>query len=494
MGAMMHLRPALPIDAGETLLSYADRLSLMHTNRGMERLLADRGIHKEHFVSGRPDAVAMFADAIGQSFDRLHPIAIRVHARGASFRGEDISKTFLSPRVARYCPACLAEDGCKENRRFRLLWGFRHVCRCAEHCVELVAAPVKNTTNLRMALGGRPLAQVKEINSETPEYMLWLRARLDEQFCGSNPWLEGQTLEQVLAASEMLGAILEHGHQVALTRLGPAQTEEATDIGFSIYREGPEAIVEALDTIRQTSPATAVQAGSLAYYGKLFDWLDRRSNAIDPGPIRDILREHIVKHSAVEPGNIVLGVEITDRRYYTIYSLSAAVGIDRPRLCRLLKKLDQIPSAATDVESGNMVFDAATTMPLIEAFKTAVPLQDVAEHIGGNKGQVEALYRVGTLKPLVPRTGRGSVRHVVFARQHLDDFLAEIHELPELELGTVANFHPLPYACQRGAGTFEGVFVRVLSGEIPAFRQPGKVGVSAIYVDVDMVLEMRKSA
>ena len=47
---------------------------------------------------------------------------------------------------------------------------------------------------------------------------------------------------------------------------------------------------------------------------------------------------------------------------------------------------------------------------------------------------------------------------------------------------------------QRGAGAFEGVFARVLSGEIPAFRQPGKVGVSAIYVDVDMVLEITKSA
>ena len=491
---MMYLRPALPIDADEMLLSYADRLSLMHTNRGMERLLADRGIHKEHFVSGRPDAVAMFADAIGQSFDALHPIAIRVHARGASFRGEDISKTFLSPRVARYCPTCLAEDGCKENRRFRLLWGFRHVCRCPEHRVELVAAPVKNTTNLRMALGGRPLAQVKEVKSETPEYLLWLRAKLDHQPCENNLWLQQQTLEQVLAASEMLGAILEYGHQVALTKLSPVQTEEATDIGFSIYWEGPEAIAEALDTIRQTSPATAVQAGSLAYYGKLFDWLDRRSNAIDPGPIRDILRDHIVKHSAVEPGTTVLGVEITERRYYTIYTLSAEVGIDRPRLCRLLKKLDQVPSTANDVESGNMVFDAATTMPLIEAFKSAVPLQDVAEYIGGSKGQVEALYRVGTLKPLIPRTGRGSVRHVVFARQHLDDFLAEIDELPELALDHVANLHSLSYACQRGAGSFGGIFARVLAGEIPAFRQPGKVGVSAIYVDVDIVLEMKKSA
>jgi len=400
----------------------------------------------------------------------------------------------FSPRCARYCPACLATDGRKVDRRFRLLWGFRLASRCEKHCLALADAALKNATNLRAALGGSPLAPANEASGETPDYLRWLRGRLNDEVCAYDPWLDGQTIEQVLAASEMLGAVLEHGHQVAVTKLKPSQTEEVTDIGFSVYQEGPGAISEALDTIRQTSPATAVQAGSLAHYGKLFDWLDRRSNAIDPGPIRDILRDHIVKHSAVEPGATVLGIEITERRYYTIYSLSAEVGIDRPRLCRLLKKLDQIPSTATDVESGNMVFDAAKTMPLIEAFKTAVTLQDVAEYIEGNKGQVEVLYRVGMLKPLVPRTGRGSVRHVVFARQHLDDFLAEISELPELALDTGTNFHPLPYACQRGAGTFEGVFARVLSGEIPAFRQPGKVGVSAIYVDVDMVLEMKKSA
>jgi hypothetical protein len=461
MGAVMVLRPELPIDAEETLLSYADRLSLMHTVRGMERLLADRGIHKEHFGSGRDDAVAMFAEAIGQSVETVRPISIRVHARGASFR---------------------------------LLWGFRLVSRCEKHCLALADATVKNAANLLTALGGSPLAQTNQVGSNTPDYLRWLRGHLNDEVCDYDPWLDGQTIEQVLAALEMLGAVLEHGHQVAVTRLKPSQTEEVTDIGFSVYKEGPGAISEALNTIRQTSPATAVQAGSLAHYGKLFDWLDRRSNAIDPGPIRDILRDHIVKHSAVEPGTAVLGAEITERRNYITYSLSAEVGIDRPRLCRRIKKLYQIPSAATDVESGNMVFDAAKMMPLIEAFKTAVPLQDVAEHIGGNKGQVEVLNRVGMLKPLVPRTGRGSVRHVVFARQHLDDFLAEIGELSELALDTGTNFHPLPYACQRGAGTIEGVFARVLSDEIPAFRQSGKVGVSAIYVDVSMVLEMKNSA
>ncbi|TDE34830.1 TniQ family protein [Antarcticimicrobium sediminis] len=98
----MTLWPHLPVDPEETLLSYADRLSMMHTGRGMERLVRDIGINTEHFISGREDAVAVFAEATGLSVEDLQMASIRVFQRGASFRGEDISKTFLTPRVNRH--------------------------------------------------------------------------------------------------------------------------------------------------------------------------------------------------------------------------------------------------------------------------------------------------------------------------------------------------------------------------------------------------------
>lgn len=491
---MMALWPSLPFHQEETLLSYADRLSMLHTGRGMQRLVSDFGINTAHFTSGREEAVIEFAEAAGLSVeDTLHS-SIHVLQRGASFRGEDISKSFLSPRVTRYCPICLTEDGLKSDRKFRVIWGFRHVVRCDRHATCLVNAPSAGETNLRRALGTEELEKPHAVATEMPEYLTWLRERLNNGSQASTSWMSNQTLEQVLAASEMLGGILEHGHKVALSKLSPTQTEEATDIGFSIYAEGPEAVVEALNTIRQTSPAAAVQAGPLAYYGNLFDWLDRRSNAIDPGPIRDILRDHIVKHSAIEPGTTVLGVEISERRYHTLYSLSAAVGIERPRLSRLLKKLGEIPPDATEVEAGNIVFKASKTLPLIDAFSTAVPLHDVPQYLGASKRQVETLYRIGIVKPVIPRSGRGSVRNVVFARQHLDDLLNQIAELPELKKSDEGEFHPIAYACQRGAGYFEDIFNDILNGRIPGFRRFGKIGIGAIYVDVASLVTLKRTA
>jgi hypothetical protein len=487
----MTLWPQLSIDPEETLLSYADRLSLMHTGRGMERLLADLGIHKEHFISGRSDAVALLANAIGASAESLDNIAIRVLQRCASFRGEFISKSFLSPRVARYCPACVRQDGPKSNRRQRIVWGLRHVSRCHKHGVWLVDAPVQDTTNLRVALGGAILEPAHAAAGETPEYLDWIISRTCETTRSQGGWLDQQTIEQVLAASEMLGAVLEKGHGVQVMNLCALETEDVTDIGFSIYREGPDAVTEALDSIRRASPAVAVQAGPLAHYGNLFDWLARRSNVVDPGPICDILRDHIVKHTSVEPGEKVLGVEIKERLRHSVRSLSAEVGIDRPRLCRLLKKLGQIPNDATGVESGNVVFDAAEIVSLIDGFKTAVPMCDLPLYLGATKRQVEILYRAGIIEPLVPSTGRGSVRNVVFAQQHLDDLLAQIHALPEIQSDEELNYQPISYACQRGAGPFDVIFAKILAGSVNCFRSPKRYGIASMYVEVSALLRLK---
>lgn len=484
----------MPLDLEETLLSYTDRLSLMHTGKGMDRLLKDLGIHKEHFVSGRPGTVDLLAEATGHDADLLRRGAIRVHQLGASFRDKDISKTFLSPRAGRYCPECLSEDGVRDNRRFRLIWGFRHVARCGRHAVWLSDAPCPSETNLRRSLGMSPLGEALRADNEAPEYLAWLAARLNDQAPVGSGWLAGQTLQQVLDASEMLGVVLEHGHKASPTKLTPAQTEEATDIGFSIYRDGPEAVEEALDTIRKTSPASAVQAGPLAYYGQLFDWLDRRSNALDPGPVRDILRDHIIKHSAVEPGTKVLGVEIAERRYHTVKSLAGAVGIERVRLARLLKKIQLVPKDATEVETGNMIFEAATAVPLIKAFKTAVPLQDVPQYIGATKSQIEILYRVGIVQPLTPRIGRGSVRQVVFARSHLDALLEKVSNLSIAAAEQEDDLQQLAYAAQRGAGRFQDLFADVLEGRIQAFRRPDLHGVGAIQVNVNALINKKTPA
>jgi hypothetical protein len=488
MGQVTVLRPYLEFDRRETLLSFASRLGAFHTGAGMERILKDLGISVQSFTSGRTGEIDALAAVAGTDAAELHQNAIAVHQTYVLFQDQKLSKAFLTPRAARYCPVCLEEDGCPEAWRHRLLWGFRNTLRCPTHGIRLVASADKLSVNLRETVGASDLGARLVAEDTAPEYLTWLTHRLEGGQDAECDWLKGQTLEQVLAASEMLGAVLEHGHRVRIRKLSATDSERATDIGFSIYREGREAVDEALDTIRQTSPASAVQAGPLAHYGALFDWLDRRCNAIDPGPIRSILRDHIIKHSAVESGEKILGEEVSVRKFHTLKSLSAETGIERRRMSRLLQKLGEVPAGATDAESGNLVFETEKILPLIEAFHSAVPLQEVPEFIGASKQQTERLYRGGILKPLIPASGPGSVRRVVFARADLDTFLEKLEQLPPADSHELPGFQPIAYACQRGAGPFEEVFAKVMDGSLPSCRSPGKTGISKIRVDLGSAL------
>ncbi|WP_281981381.1 hypothetical protein [Thalassorhabdomicrobium marinisediminis] len=134
----------------------------------------------------------------------------------------------------------------------------------------------------------------------------------------------------------------------------------------------------------------------------------------------------------------------------------------------------------------------ARIVPLIDAFSTAIPLSEVSVYLGASKSPVKRLYRNGTLQPLISTTGRGSVRGVVFARRHLDDLLARVAELPELDAQN-DDFHPISYAGQRGAGHFERIFADVLEGRIMAFRHPSRTGIDAIQVDVKPLMQVNAS-
>ncbi len=487
MGAMTVLRPYLPFDPEETTLSFANRLALMHTGRGMRHLLRDLNISAPSFVSGHVAETSALAEMVGVEPEELLANSIDVKQTHVSFRDQRLARAFLSPRAARFCPACLAADGARECWRHRLIWGFRHVHRCDRHGLWLAHSGNASAEALPDAVSVLTFKQRDTVEDATPEYIGWLKSSLSNMSTPMSTWLEGQTLEQVLNASEMLGAVLEHGHGVKIKKLAPVEVEQATDIGFSIYREGPEAVTEALDTIYATSPASAVQAGPLAYYGALFDWLDRRANAIDPGPIRDILRTHITKHFAIEPGTNVLGEEITVRTAYSFQALSDTLGIHRQRLSRILQKLGKVPMGASDKESGRIVFDAAEILPLIEDFQTAINLHDIPGHLGASKRQVEVLYRAGHLVPLIPAPERGAVRQVVFSRRHLEQFLSTIKDLDELP-DPAEGWHPVGYACQRGAGPFADLFNRIISGELRALRAPRQHGVASLRVHLDDVI------
>ena len=480
---MALLSPHIAYDPVETTLSYAARLACFHTGQPFRRLVSDFGIGVVEFEGGEPEAVKTFAELAGEPDTALQRGAIRLLRGYSLFRGEMVDREVMSPRVAHYCPQCLAADDGPMHWKCRIFWCFRSVTVCPQHYCPLVQTDgAPNVLDLRDVVD-HPIRIGQGATVVTlPDWQAWLEGRLLDH--EDRPWLAHQTIEQVITASSMLGAVLGHGHRVRLADLAREERSAAIEIGFEFYRQGPEAVRAALDEIRRKSSARAVQSGPLAMYGKLFDWLDRRANLIDPGPIRSILREHILEHTAIGAGEMLLGEVVEERRLHSVLSLSEHLGIPRKRMSRLLQKLGLVPEGAADAESGMLVFPVDEAEALCKEFETAIPLQGLADYLGASKRQALALYTAATILPLIPPDGRGSVRKVVFARSRLDDFLSRIGALGLVPREGCADIGGISTACQRMGGTTAELVQAILDGKIDAWRDPGEFGLRSVVVSL----------
>lgn len=475
--------PFLPYDPAETVQSYAGRLAMLHTGQRAPRLLEDCGVKPARFAAGHSEEVTQFAEAVGEDPKALQAGTIRTLSRYNRFRGEDCSRTVLSPRVRQFCPHCLRENGQVAEWRHRLEWCFWSVPICVRHRSSLIEVPRQGVVDIRDAVecaGGLDVAEMATSGAEAGRCLVWLGDRL--RAARDPSWLDGQTIEQVLSVSEMLGMVLERGQDVRPARLTRMERCDALETGFRIYEQGTEAVYAALGDIRRKASATAVQAGPLAMYGVLYDWLDRRSQLIDPGPIRHILREHILDHDAYLCGDRLLGEVVTEQRLHSVQSLAHTLKVDRRRMSRLLQKLGLVPEGATDAESGRLVFQVHEVEQLVSDYETAIPLADVPEYIGATHNQTLVLYRAGILPAVIPADAPGAVRGVMVARRVLDELLARIGALPLLDHHHRFQALSVGRACQRYGRPADMLTRDVLAGKIAAFRTSGGSGLHAVRV------------
>ncbi len=486
------LVPHIPYNRAETVQSYAARLSLIHTGQRASRLLEDCGVKPARFGIGHVEEIARFAEAAGVEIGVLLGGTIRALSRHNSFRDEDVSRQFLSPRVRQFCPHCLREDGPASKWHHRIVWCFSSIPICQRHGATLVELD-DDAGDIGEAVehaGGLEAAEALTQRAEGGRHLAWLHRRLD--MVPDTGWLDGQTLEQVLNASEMLGIVLEHGQDIRPVKLPRMERSRSLEIGFRIYEQGSDAVYAALGDIRRKASATAVHAGPLAMYGPLYDWLDRRSQLIAPGPIRDILREHILDHDAYMQGEKLLGEVVTERRLHSVKSLALTLKVDRRRMSRLLQKLGLVPEGATDGESGRLVFPVAEVEQLVGDYETAIPLAEVPEYVGGTQSQTLALYRAGILPAVIPADAPGAVRGVIFARRVLNDLLARIGALPLLENGHQGRALTIAEACQRHGGRTDDLTRAVLLREIPGYRISGEPRLHGLRVFVSDILATRQ--
>ncbi|WP_159441698.1 TniQ family protein [Roseivivax lentus] len=397
----------------ETLVSWTARIARYHANMSSHYFLSLIQLSRQDVVDGTEYGVTRLADLTGVPEARIEKCCIRREGdRNLSHRGECFSSLFMCRTQVSYCPQCLLEDRDTEGaslgmRVGRLSWMFRTVRACHRHGCEVLRRPRENFSEQFQdmeivapedwALKQQVPAAGAMMHSELQEYV-------ERRLAGaSGPmWLDEQPIDQAAKACEMLGACMEYGAHCDLDRLVPADWHCAGAVGFEATSQGVKGIRAALDQIQRKSAGKYARGGGpQAIFGRLYQWLQFNKGGQDRGPIRHVLREHILDAFPIGPGTRLFGECVTQRRRHSVSSLSRESGLHPKTLSRALVRSGLIQEQEEQDVDPWSTADARQAGILVQKIKHSIPVKQVPKYLNCNRRQAELLVREGILPQLV---------------------------------------------------------------------------------------------
>lgn len=422
---MSRLHPHLPFDPEETHLSFASRLAALHIEGRVQPFLSCLGIDPMRYVAGDEAEVRTLCDLARVAPEPvLANVPRKVAKRRYLLRGDPISAEVLSRPATVFCPLCLHEDDVARaaggpGRRGRFLWSLSVVRTCPVHGLPLLRREKSRWSDefqeLDLRVPERGAALEALAAGLTPRSISPLQAYATARLAGEPgpAWLDSQTLDQAVRATEMLGVVVAFGAKPNLKRFTQDDWDAAGRAGHAYTSCGEAGIREALDTVHAAYTYRRSRPGPQAVYGRLYEWLAHGNGDKDPGDIKRILREAIFDTIAYPAGATVLGHTLERRRLHTTRSLSEETRVDARTLCNallargLIRKGEYEYHHAFDAEEGARIADAIGAAILVinvpKALGCARPLADdlIRERVLPQVA-MDALSAGGRLRKAVP--------------------------------------------------------------------------------------------
>jgi len=430
----MVLTPTLPPLEDESLFSWCARLANFHTGRPCEDWLSMMEISQKSVIDHDPACLDRLARLTGFSRPRVTACGIeRLRDRSFRHRDEPFAQSFALRTQTTFCPACLLEDrdptGPSAGHRVgRISWVFNPVRTCPHHGILLQrhaqAGYHERFQNMnRVAPDDSELdrlAQQSEPRSVSP-LQHYIQTRFTEGH--GSAWVDRQRIDQTARACEMLDAVFLFGAHADFDKLTLAQWDDAGAAGFEAAREGEDGIRRALEQVAETSMQNHKFGGAQALYGSLFRWLQYNKSKIDPGPIRDVLREHILDTVAIPAGTRLFGQKVEKRRLHSISSLSKATGLHVATLQNTLVSAGFLTGNDAKKLGDWVSFDADRSEEFAHRLRNTIPVTKIPAYINCNRMQAEMLVREGIIPKLIPESQRSGRTLLQVAIEDLDAFV-----------------------------------------------------------------------
>jgi len=406
-----------PPAARETVYSYLSRLAATWRTE-VPDLARDMGAPFKHFLEQDAEAFEILADWANLDAHQLKEMlswtGIRAGNVRMNFRGEQLVSRALRNPVMRGCPVCLREDveghvgSATAAMVLRGDWQMREVNVCVRHSHPLI--PLWGSDNPRDRYDIQ--ARLREIEDDilsgaleqpaTPPslYDLWLDRRLlDGQ---DETWFRKLPLFAATTCCRLLGHALPMENQTEGTP-DPGSVHAA---GFNVARHGETAIRKALDQI--AAAATGHLDEPNKAFGALFTALNRDYAEEDGfGPLRRILRESILDHWPIAPGEVLLGEVVTERRLHSLVTAAKEIGVGANIIEKFLIEADAFCGQGFRPRS-RRVFDAHAYAELLAEIPTLVSSPSMRKAMGATKSELAALKEEGLL---IPRTRASKIKN-----------------------------------------------------------------------------------
>ena len=408
------LSPPLPFHDDENGQGYFARLGYFHAGVNVGKFCRYSTVDRFDFRWGRAAFSEAAAELSGVELERLDANTLR-HEAGVVFylRGHKLTLPVIRRTVVRFCPECLRADHdgisvlAAVSGRLRWAWLLRPVVACPVHNVRLMGLPAPDAVNAfdLPRLFAQHDVQLTDMTSTDvlapgplQDYVV---SRMSAGGVGG-AWLDGQEIAPAVKACEMLGALTVDGPNAQISSYSEEDWARVGDVGFEICSKGKEEMLDVFKRLRVAGGRTSGRSGPHAAYGFVFHGLNYANRTPDSRLFRDVLREAIVNNFPIEPGEVILGQEITERRVHSVNSLSNAMGINRWRLYRLMRKAGMIPETADEAAFNQWVFPAEEGERLISRIKNSVHLNKVQHVLGCSVTQAEVLAKHGLITSILP--------------------------------------------------------------------------------------------
>lgn len=494
----MVLFPHLPFDPSETHLSFAARLAAFHRGGRLVPFLNDLGIKAAELAGGQRHAVLALchhADVDPPQVIANTPISTG-KARYA-LRDEEISADFLSNPSIVFCPACILDDDqTREDpalaRRGRFEWPLRAVRTCPVHGTALIERAHRawgdqfHELAIRVpergdALQALAAGALRRPASPLQEYVL---SRLAG--AAGPEWLDSQSLEQAVRATEMLGVLVEFGTSRKVGELNSDDWDRAGRAGYAFTSRGETGIREGLDQVQVAFRKTGRRPRHRNVFGRLFDWLASAKLAKDPGDIRRIVREHMFDTVEMARGAVLLGERLPERRLHSVASLARESGHHPKTLRHLL-----IARGLISRHEKHAVFDAAAGREVAASARNLVHIISVPKALNCSRPQAAGLLDERILMPIaVGEAGTPGYTQKAVDAENIDGFLSALAHsactVDAIPLGMV----PISKAAEKAKMPGVDILHLVLGGYLSSVAMISTVrGYAAVHVDPAEVRE-----